>query len=118
MEHGVAIVATGGSENKPAEYLYGKNDKVMTLLELNEAIGTEDFTVPETVVMIQCVGSREPEHNYCSRLCCAGAIKNAIRMKTMNPDANIMILYRDIRSYGFREKFYTQAREMGINFIR
>ncbi len=118
IEHGVVIVATGGSENTPDEYLYGKSEKVKTLLELSEAIGQEDFVVPETVVFIQCVGSREPEHNYCSRVCCAGAIKNAIRMKTMNPDANIFILYRDIRSYGFREKYYTQAREMGINFIR
>jgi heterodisulfide reductase subunit A-like polyferredoxin len=68
--------------------------------------------------MIQCVGSREPEHNYCSRICCAGAIKNAIRMKKMNPDANIFILYRDIRTYGFREEYYGIARDMGINFIR
>ncbi len=118
VEHGVAIVATGGSENKPDEYLYGKSEKVMTLLELNEAIQAADFTVPETVVMIQCVGSREPGHNYCSRVCCTGAIKNAIRMKKMKPDANIFILYRDIRTYGFREQYYTQAREMGIEFIR
>ena len=118
VEHGVAIVATGGSENKPDEYLYGKSEKVMTLLELSEAIQTEDFTVPETVVLIQCVGSREPGHNYCSRVCCTGAIKNAIRMKKMNPDATIFILYRDIRTYGFREQYYSQAREMGIEFIR
>ena len=118
VEHGVAIMATGGSENAPDEYCYGESDKIITLLELSEAIQKEDFTVPETVVMIQCVGSREPEHNYCSRVCCSGAIKQALRMKTMNPDANIFILYRDIRSYGFREKYYTQAREMGINFVR
>ncbi|MBD3323852.1 FAD-dependent oxidoreductase, partial [candidate division KSB3 bacterium] len=118
VEHGAVIVATGGSENTPDEYLYGQNDNVMTLLEVSQALQTDDFAVPETVVMIQCVGSREPDHNYCSRVCCAGAIKNAIRMKTRNPDANIFILYRDIRSYGFREHYYTQAREMGINFIR
>ncbi len=118
IEHGVAIVATGGNVYKPDEYFYGKSDKILTLLEFNEAIQAEDFRVPETVVMIQCVGSREPGHNYCSRLCCAGSIKNAIRMKSMNPDANILILYRDIRAYGFREKYYQQARDMGINFIR
>jgi heterodisulfide reductase subunit A len=118
VDHGVVIVATGGSESVPDEYLYGESEKVKTLLELSETIQQEDFSVPDTVVMIQCVGSREPEHNYCSRVCCAGAIKNAIHMKTMKPDANILILYRDIRSYGFREKYYRQAREMGINFIR
>lgn len=118
VEHGVAILATGGSEYKPDEYLYGKSEKVLTLLELSEAIQAEDFTVPETVVMIQCVGSREPGHDYCSRVCCTGAIKNAIRMKKKNPDATIIILYRDIRTYGFREQYYSQAREMGIEFIR
>jgi len=118
VEHGVVVVATGGSENTPNEYLYGKSNKVMTLLDLSLAIQKEDFTVPETVVMIQCVGSREPEHNYCSRVCCTGAIKQAIRMKKMRPNANIIILYRDIRSYGFREQYYTQARAMGIHFIR
>jgi heterodisulfide reductase subunit A len=118
VEHGVVIVATGGSESPPQEYLYGQNPRVKTLLDLSEALAAGALTVPETVVMIQCVGSREPEHNYCSRICCAGAIKNAIRMKKMNPDANIFILYRDIRTYGFREEYYGIARDMGINFIR
>ena len=118
FDHGVAIVATGGAATKPDEYLYGKSNKVTTLLELNERIGASTFTVPDTVVMIQCVGSREPEHMYCSRVCCTGAIKNAIRMKEMRPEAAIIILYREIRTYGFREKYYTQAREMGIIFIR
>ena len=118
IEHGVAILAVGGLENKPDEYLYGKNRSVKTLLELSEAITDSDFKVPGTIVMIQCVGSREPDHMYCSRVCCSGAIKNAIRMKEKKPDANIFILYRDIRTYGFTEKYYTQAREMGIIFIR
>ncbi len=118
VDHGVAILATGGVENKPDEYLYGKSSRVKTLLELSEAIGSSDFSVPDTVVMIQCVGSREPEHMYCSRVCCSGAIKNAIRMKEMKPEANIIILYRDIRTYGFREKYYTRARELGIIFMQ
>ncbi|GAK60873.1 ferredoxin [Candidatus Vecturithrix granuli] len=118
VKHGVVIVATGGSEHAPTEYLYGTNSRVKTLLDLSEALATGEFTVPDTVVMIQCVGSREPDHNYCSRICCAGAIKNAIRMKKMNPDANIFILYRDIRTYGFREEYYGVARDLGINFIR
>jgi heterodisulfide reductase subunit A len=118
FDHGVAVLATGGIESKPDEYLYGKSGKVKTLLELSEDIGASAFTVPDTVVMIQCVGSREPDHMYCSRVCCSGAIKNAIRMKEMKPEADIFILYRDIRTYGFREQYYTRAREMGIIFIR
>lgn len=118
IEHGVAIVATGASESKPSEYLYGKNSCVKTLLELDELISTADFKVPDNVVIIQCVGSREPDHPYCSRVCCQGAIKNAIRMKCAKPDANIFILYRDIRTYGFREKYYSEARELGITFVR
>ena len=118
IEHGVVVVATGGGESKPTEYLYGKNDKVKTLLEVNEASLKEELTVPETVVMIQCVGSREPDHQYCSRICCAGAVKNAIAMKEQNPDARIFILNRDMRTYGFREEYYTKAREMGIIFVK
>ncbi len=118
IEHGVAIVATGASESKPVEYLYGKNSCVKTLLELDELISAADFKVPDSVVIIQCVGSREPDHPYCSRVCCQGAIKNAIRMKKARPDANIFILYRDIRTYGFREKYYSEARELGITFVR
>jgi len=118
IEHGVAIVATGASESKPTEYLYGKNSRVKTLLELSELISAADFKVPDNVVMIQCVGSREPDHPYCSRVCCQGAIKNAIRMKCAKPAANIFILYRDIRTYGFREKYYSEARELGITFVR
>ena len=78
----------------------------------------EELNVPDTVVMIQCVGSREPDHQYCSRICCAGAVKNAIAMKERKPDARIFVLYRDMRTYGFREEYYTKAREMGIMFIR
>ena len=118
IEHGVAIVATGASESKPSEYLYGKNSCVKTLLELDELISAADFKVPDSVVIIQCVGSREPDHPYCSRVCCQGAIKNAIRMKRAKPAANIFILYRDIRTYGFREKYYSEARELGIIFVR
>ena len=118
VKHGVVIVATGASEHAPDEYLYGTNPRVKTLLDLSEALAAGALTVPDTVVMIQCVGSREPEHNYCSRICCAGAIKNAIRLKKINPDANIFILYRDIRTYGFREEYYGMARDLGINFMR
>ncbi len=118
IEHGVAILATGGGESRPAEYGYGASGQVKTLLELEELLGGGRLTVPERVVMIQCVGSREPGHLYCSRLCCTAAVKNAIRMKEDNPQAEIFVLYREMRTYGFREKLYGRARELGIHFIR
>ena len=118
VEHGVVVIAAGGSESVPQEYLYGRSGRVKTLLEAGELVNREDFKVPDTVVFIQCVGSREPDHQYCSRLCCSGAVKNAIRMKESNPEARIFILYRDIRTYGFREEHYAKAREMGIVFVQ
>ena len=120
IRHGAVIVATGGVEYKPTEYLYGQNKNVITQAELEERIseipGT--FKAVKNVVMIQCVGSRDEEHPYCSRYCCSAAIKNAIRLKEMNPERNIYIIYRDIRTYGFKELYYKKAREMGIFFIK
>jgi heterodisulfide reductase subunit A len=118
VKHGAAILAVGGKESTPAEYLYGKNPEVITLLELEEWFAAGTLELPDTVVMIQCVGSREGEHMYCSRFCCASAVKQAIRIKRENPGTNVIILYRDIRTYGFREKFYEQARGLGVSFIR
>ena len=118
LKHGVAVVATGASESKPAEYLYGQNPKVKTLLELAEAMAKPSFKVPDTTVFIQCVGSREPEHPYCSRVCCSAAVADAIRLKEARPEANVFVLYRDIRTYGFQEKLYSRARELGIPFLR
>jgi heterodisulfide reductase subunit A len=118
IEHGIVVLATGGRESVPQEYLYGKNPRVKTLLEVSELTGRTDFRTPGTVVFIQCVGSREPDHPYCSRICCAGALKNAIRMKELRPEARIFILYRDMRAYGFREEHYTRARELGIVFVQ
>jgi len=125
IESGVCIVATGGLPYKPTEYLYGQNANVLTQLDLEEAIVKAEETGKSpfgdksdpTVVMIQCVGSREPEHNYCSRVCCSQAIKNAIRIKEKYPKARIAILYRDIRTYGTLEDYYRKAREMGVSFI-
>ena len=120
IRHGAVIVATGGVEYKPTEYQYGQNKNVITQAELEERIseipGT--FKSVKNVVMIQCVGSRDDEHPYCSRYCCSAAIKNAIRLKEMNPERNIYIIYRDIRTYSFKELYYKKAREMGILFIK
>jgi heterodisulfide reductase subunit A-like polyferredoxin len=120
VEHGVVILATGGIEYKPVEYLYGESNKVLTQSELEEMIakGSEDTKGLNSVVMIQCVGSREEEHMYCSRICCAQAIKNALKLKEANPDTEVYILYRDIRTYGMHELQYREARDKGVTFIR
>ncbi len=120
IEHGVVIVATGGVESKPTEYLYGQDERVITQRNLEEqlAIPHSAFRIPHSVVMIQCVGSRNEERPYCSRVCCQQAIKNALKIKEKDPEAEIYILYRDIRTYGFREDYYRQAREAGVIFIR
>lgn len=120
IEHGAGIIAIGAVESKQDEYLYGHNDKVHTQLEL-EGLLEEDPEYAkrlEEVVMIQCVGSRIPENQMCSRVCCTEAIKNAIAIKRVNPGANVAILYRDVRTYGFKEQYYNQARELGVLFFR
>ena len=120
IEHGVTIIATGGEEYKPEEYLYGQDKRVMTQQELEGKIVRDEINLGyvNEVVMIQCVGSRIPEKPYCSRLCCSAAIKNALKIKGANPNANVFILYRDIRTYGLLEDYYTKARKAGIIFIR
>jgi heterodisulfide reductase subunit A-like polyferredoxin len=120
LDHGVIIVATGAEEYKPSEYLYGKDNRVITQRELEEQIASNKFNIDDNknIVMIQCVGSRDENHPYCSRICCSQAIKNALKIKEINEKANVYILYRDIRTYGFKEDFYQKAREKGIIFIR
>ncbi|HAW50221.1 TPA: heterodisulfide reductase, partial [bacterium] len=118
IEHGIVIVATGAEEYKPEEYLYGEDHRVITQRELEERLATSPQILGlNSVVMIQCVGSREKDRPYCSRICCSQAIKNALKLKETSPQTNIYILYRDIRSYGFKETYYTEAREKGIIFI-
>jgi heterodisulfide reductase subunit A len=117
FEHGIVIIATGAKEYTPTEYLYGKNKNVITKWELEEQLANNSFSA-KNVVMIQCVGSRNEERTYCSRICCSDAIKNALKIKELSPETNIYILYKDIRTYGFREKYYKEAAEKGIIFLR
>jgi heterodisulfide reductase subunit A-like polyferredoxin len=119
IKHGVVVIATGGTEYKPTEYLYGQSPAILTQLELEKklVLKENDVKSAKSVVMIQCVGSREPEHLYCSRVCCSQAINNAIHIKENNPETEITILYRDIRSYGMHELNYRKARELGVLFI-
>jgi len=118
FEHGVVILAIGAQEYKPnGEYLYSKNKGVMTLLEFKERLSKGEAKGKE-YVFIQCVGSREEEHPNCSRVCCTGTMTAAIKVKEKDPDARVYVLYRDIRTYGFREKFYKEAANKGVTFVR
>jgi heterodisulfide reductase subunit A len=120
VEHGATILATGGKEFKSEEYLYGGHPGIMTHLDLDEALLKRDARVKEanTAVFIQCVGSRIPERPYCSKICCTHSLESALTLKEMNPEMDIFILYRDLRSYGFREDLYREARKKGVIFIR
>ncbi len=118
--HGVTIIATGGDEYRGNEYLLGEDKRVMTQVDFEQKLtgNQEKLGTIDNLAMIQCVGCRNDERTYCSRVCCGKAIKNAIKFKEKNPDSNIFIFYKDIRSYGFIEQYYTKAREMGIVFMR
>jgi heterodisulfide reductase subunit A-like polyferredoxin len=118
IEHGVVILATGAHEYRPKEFLYGEDERVMTQLELGERMEQGQIGDPQNVVMIQCVGSRNEENPNCSRVCCQSAVKNALHLKELNPDINVYVLYRDIRTYGLLEDYYTEARRKGVLFFR
>ena len=120
IHHGVVIVATGATEMKPKTFGYGQSDRVVTQLELSDRLGRGQITLPRqaTVAMIQCVEQRDSERPYCSRVCCTTAVKNALELKRRYPDARVVVLYRDMRTYGFREAAYREAREKGVLFIR
>ena len=120
IKHGATVLAVGADVYKPTEYLYGQDDKVLTHLELEEGIakGDEKIVNAETVVMIQCVGCRNEERNYCSRICCSESVKNALKLKEKKPLMDIYILFRDVRTYGFKEDYYREAASKDIKFIR
>lgn len=120
VKHGVVILATGAHEIKPKEYLYGENARVLTQRELEGLVheGSARLDGLKSVVMIQCVGSRDDEHPYCSRLCCGHAIKNALKLKERDPDLSVIVLYRDVRTYGLSEMAYHEARNRGVIFVR
>ncbi len=139
VQHGVVVVATGAREIEPQEYLYGEHPGVVTQRELEEMLvrwetgrlgnWEADFqptnpptyqstNLPTRVVMIQCVGSRDEEHPYCSRVCCTEAIKNALAIKERSPETQVYILYRDIRTFGFKERYYREARRKGVVFLQ
>jgi heterodisulfide reductase subunit A len=116
VEHGIIIVATGGREYQGSEYLYGEDDRVVTQRELETRIAADVGYVAKAknVVMIQCVG---PADRYCSRICCSVAVKNALKIKEVSPSTEVYVLYRDMRTFGLHERYYTQARQKGVHFI-
>ena len=122
VEHGAVVVATGAAERETDEYLRERCDRVITQKQLEAKLADETerpaLASAQTVAMIQCVGSREEESMYCSRVCCTNAIKNALKIKEISPETNVIIFYRDIRTYGFREEYYQKARQEGVTFIR
>ena len=117
--YGAVIVASGGKPAATTEYLYGQSDRVMTQKELEKKLATQG---PESgwknVVMIQCVGSRDEAHPWCSRVCCSHAVKNALKLKELSPETNVYVLYREMRTYGFMELAYQEARDAGVAFMR
>ncbi len=119
VNHGVTIIATGGQPFKPDEYGYGVSPNILTTLEFDKLHADSDERIinGRNFVFIQCVGSREPERNYCSRVCCAHSVQSAISLKEDDPERRIFILHRDIRTYGLKEELYRRARELGIVFI-
>ena len=120
IKHGATVIAIGADLYKPSEYLYGQDERVMIHLDLEERIFKRDENVinAETLVMIQCVGCRNEDRNYCSRICCSESIKNALKLKEINPNMDIYILFRDIRTYGFKEDYYREASNKDVKFIR
>ncbi|MBU0769648.1 MAG: FAD-dependent oxidoreductase, partial [Proteobacteria bacterium] len=120
IDHGVAIIATGAQELKPDEYLYGKDPRVLTGLELDRKFIDDNLALNDihSAVFIQCVGSRIKERPYCSKVCCTHSVKNALTLKALKPEMDVFVLYRDMRTYGLREELYRRARENGVIFVR
>ncbi len=139
VKHGVVVVATGAQYREPTEYGAGRSERIISQKRFEELIagvresrnrgtkgpnpessnpGLLDSSSLRSIVMIQCVGSRDQERPYCSRICCAEAVKNALRVKALNPEVEVYVLYRDIRTYGMREEYYRKARQQGVVFIR
>ncbi|MCL1895912.1 MAG: FAD-dependent oxidoreductase [Clostridiales bacterium] len=121
ISHGVVIVAVGAHEQKPVEYLYGQDRRVVTMLEFEQQYVKEGFAGlkgVKDIVMIQCVGSREEDRPYCSRVCCSQALKNALLLKEYDKDITITVLYREMRAYGTNELAYKEARRAGVRFVR
>lgn len=117
VKHGAILIASGGVEYVPNQYEYEQSDKIITQRQFEDILAEQTLSPDDTIVMIQCVGSREEPDNYCSRICCQDALKNAIAVKVKSPETQVVVLYRDIRSYGLKEEYYKKARDLGVLFF-
>jgi heterodisulfide reductase subunit A-like polyferredoxin len=118
IDHGVIILATGARQYTPKEYHYGEDHRVLTQIQLSKRLEVKGASDLKQVVMVQCVGSRNEENPNCSRICCQSAVKNALHIKELNPEADVFILYRDMRTYGLLEDYFREARNRGVMFFR
>lgn len=120
VRHGAVVIATGARESKPKEYMYGQDPRVLTAQEFDRlwAQGDPKVKGAKTIAFIQCVGSREPQRPYCSKVCCTHTCQSAVRLKQEDPERDVMVFYRDVRTYGFNEDHYKAAREKGVLFFR
>jgi heterodisulfide reductase subunit A len=120
LEYGIAVLATGAKASVPVEYEYGNDDRIITSLDLDKMFKDDDKKLDalNSAAFIQCVGSRQPDRPYCSRVCCTHSVDNAIELKKRKPEMDVFIIYRDIRTYGEKELLYKEARELGVIFIR
>ncbi|MCP3950606.1 MAG: CoB--CoM heterodisulfide reductase iron-sulfur subunit A family protein, partial [Desulfobacterales bacterium] len=120
IEHGATVLATGATHNVPRAFSLGEHSAVTTQIELDSLLEDQPDQVQawQTLAMIQCVGSRTPDNPNCSRICCQSAIKNALRALDLNPELRVFVLYRDMRTYGFSEDYYAEARRRGVIFVR
>ncbi len=120
ISYGAVVVATGGESYQPTEHLYGKDDRVCSQVEFSRMLAEDQAWASrlKRVVMIQCIGSRNAEFPFCSRVCCTAAVKNAIKLKEHSPRAQVIVLYRDMRTFGFKELHYLKARRLGVMFFR
>jgi heterodisulfide reductase subunit A-like polyferredoxin len=114
LHHGATIVAIGAVEYKGPEYGYGTDPRIVSQYEFEERLQSGQ-DIPNEIVMIQCVG---PAERYCSRVCCTAAMTNSLALKERNPDAQITVIYRDVRTYGFKERYYQEARKQGVMFVQ
>ncbi len=117
VSHGAELIATGGSEYSPVEYDYAHSAKIITQRQLENVLADKGQENDKSYVLIQCLGSREEPNNYCSRICCQDALKNSIAIKEKAPDAEVVVIYRDMRAYGLKEDYYRRARDLGVLFF-
>ena len=120
VRYGAVVVATGGQPYEPREHMYGQDQRVCTQVEFSRRLAEDPSWADglRRVVMIQCVGSRSETFPACSRVCCAAAVKNSLRLKELNPEVQVIVLYRDLRTFGFMELYYLKARKAGVLFFR